>query len=103
MLFEDDLLTRVEDRLLAVVRRVHEANLTVLGAIGDTLPTPPWVDIVPPAPRLLDHSFRFASRLLDLQRHYSLEYLAVLGAPEPAGPGPVAPRAQRSTGPKSKR
>jgi hypothetical protein len=103
MLFEDDLLTRVEDRLLAVVRRVHEANLTVLGAIGDTLPTPPWVDIVPPAPRLLDHSFRFASRLLDLQRHYSLEYLAVLGAPEPAEPRPRSPRAQPSAGPNSRR
>jgi hypothetical protein len=34
-------------------------------------------------PRLLDHSFRFATRLLELQRHYTLEYLAVLGAPEP--------------------
>jgi hypothetical protein len=103
MFFEDDLLTRFEDGLLSLVRRVHEANLTVLGALGDSLPTPPWVDIVPTVPRLLNHSFRFASLLLDLQRHYSLEYLAVLGAPEPAEPRPVALRAQRSTGPKSKR
>ncbi|HEV7465817.1 MAG TPA: hypothetical protein VGP96_05930 [Candidatus Dormibacteraeota bacterium] len=90
MFDEDGLLTRVEDGLLSVVRLVHEANLTVLGALGDSLPTPPWVDIVPSVPRLLDHSFRFASRLLDLQRHYSLEYLAVLGAPEPAEPGSAA-------------
>ena len=83
MFDEDELLTRIEGGLLSVVRLMHEANLTVLGALGDSLPTPPWVDIVPPAPRLLDHSFRFASRLLDLQRHYSLEYLALLGAPEP--------------------
>jgi hypothetical protein len=83
MFDEDELLTRIEGGLLSVVRLVHEANLTVLGALGDSLPTPPWVDIVPSVPRLLDHSFRFASRLLDLQRHYSLEYLALLGGPEP--------------------
>ena len=35
-------------------------------------------------PRLLEHSFSFTSRLLELQRHYTLEYLALLGAPEPA-------------------
>ena len=83
MFDEDELLTRIEGGLLSVVRLMHEANLTVLGALGDSLPTPPWVDIVPSVPRLLDHSFRFASRLLDLQRHYSLEYLALLGGPEP--------------------
>jgi hypothetical protein len=83
MFDEDELLTRIEGGLLSVVRLMHEANLTVLGALGDSLPTPPWVDIVPSVPRLLDHSFRFASRLLDLQRHYSLEYLALLGGPDP--------------------
>ncbi len=83
MFDEDELLSRVEDGVLAVVRLVHEANLSVLGAIGDSLPTPPWIDIVPAVPRLLDHGFRFASRLLDLQRHYSLEYLALLGGPDP--------------------
>ncbi len=83
MFGEEELLTRIEDGVLSLVRLVHEANLTVLGTIGDSLPTPPWVDIVPAVPRLLDHSFRLASRLLDLQRHYSLEYLALLGGPDP--------------------
>jgi hypothetical protein len=103
MFFEDDLLTRFEDGVLSMIRLVHEANLTVLGALGDSLPTPPWVDIVPSVPRLLNHSFRFTSLLLDLQRHYSHAYLEILGAPEPAEPGPVTSRAQRSAGPKSKR
>jgi hypothetical protein len=103
MFFEDDQLTRIEDGLLSMARLVHEANLTVLGAIGDRVPTPPWVDMVPSVPRLLDHSFRFASRLLDLQRHYSLQYLAVLGAPEPAETDPRVLRAQPSAGAKSRR
>ncbi|HEY2704894.1 MAG TPA: hypothetical protein VGL20_14505 [Candidatus Dormibacteraeota bacterium] len=90
MFDEDELLSRIEDGVLSLVRLVHEANLSVLGAIGDSLPTPPWVDIVPAAPRLLDHGFRFASRLLDLQRHYSLEYLALLGGPDPGETGSAA-------------
>jgi hypothetical protein len=85
MIVEDHLLTRLEDALLSGVRLMHEANLAVLGALGDSLPSPPLVDILPMVPRLLDHSFRFATRLLELQRHYTLEYLAVLGAPEPPG------------------
>jgi hypothetical protein len=87
VIVEDQLLTRLEDALLSGVRLMHEANLAVLGALGDSLPAPPLVDILPAVPRLLDHSFRFATRLLDLQRHYTLEYLAVLGAPEPPGRG----------------
>jgi len=84
MIVEDELLTRLEDALLTGVRLVHETNLMVLGTLGDTIPTLPWVDVVPALPRLVDHGFRLASRLLELQRHYALEYLAVLGAPEPA-------------------
>jgi hypothetical protein len=80
---DDALLSRIEDTMLSGIRLVHETNLMVLGVIGDSLPTPPWVDILPVVPRLLDHSFRFAGRLLELQRHYSREYLALLGAPEP--------------------
>jgi hypothetical protein len=90
MIVEDRLLTRVEDALLTGVRLAHETNLMVLGTLGDTLPTLPWVDIVPGLPRLLDHSFRFASKLLELQHRYALEYLAVLGAPEPARRRPTA-------------
>ncbi len=82
MIPEDELLTRVEDAVLSGLRLMHEANLVVLGALGDTLPTPPWVDILPVVPRMLERSFRFTSRLLDIQRHYTLEYLALLGAPE---------------------
>jgi hypothetical protein len=90
MIVEDELLTRLEDALLTGVRLVHETNLMVLGALGDTLPTPPWVDVVPGLPQLLDRSFGFASRLLELQHRYALEYLAVLGAPEPARRRPTA-------------
>ncbi|TMD95234.1 MAG: hypothetical protein E6I76_10930 [Chloroflexi bacterium] len=84
MIVEDELLTRLEDALLTGVRLVHETNLMVLGALGDSIPTLPWVDLVPMLPRLLERSFSFTSRLLELQRHYTLEYLALLGAPEPA-------------------
>ena len=87
MIVDDHLLTRLQDTVLSGVRLMHEANLAVLGALGDSLPAPPLVDILPVVPRLLDHSFRFATRLLELQRHYTLEYLAVLGAPEPPGRG----------------
>jgi hypothetical protein len=82
VLGEEELLTRIGDGMLTCVRLVHEANLAVLGTLSDSLPTPPVVDVLPVVPRLLDHSFRFATRLLELQRHYTLEYLAVLGAPD---------------------
>jgi hypothetical protein len=84
MIAEDELLTRFEDAVLTGVRLVHETNLILLGAWGDTVPTVPWVDVLPVIPRLVDHGFSFASRLLEIQRHYAREYLAVLGAPEPA-------------------
>jgi len=83
MIVEDELLDRLEDALLTGVRLVHETNLMVLGALGDSLPTLPWVELVPMFPRVLERSFSFTSRLLELQRHYTLEYLALLGAPEP--------------------
>jgi hypothetical protein len=84
MIAEDELLTRIEDALLTGVRLVHETNLMVLGALGDSLPTPPWVDLVPGLPRLVEHTFRFTGRLLELQRHYADEYLTLLGAPQPS-------------------
>lgn len=90
MIADDELLTRIGNAVLSGVRLVHEANLTVLGAIGDSLPVLPLVDIVPAVPRLLEHSFRFVSQLLEVQRHYTLEYLAVLGAPEPPEHGAAA-------------
>jgi hypothetical protein len=86
----EDQLTRLEDAVISGVRLMHETNLMVLGALGDTLPTPPWVDILPVVPRLLEHSFRLGTRLLDVQRHYTLEYLALLGAPEPRRRGRTA-------------
>ena len=90
MIVEDELLDRLEDALLTGVRLLHETNLMVLGALGDSLPTPPWVDLVPALPRLVEHSFRFTARLLELQRHYALEYLSLLGAPEPVRRRPAA-------------
>jgi hypothetical protein len=90
MIVEDELLDRLEDALLTGVRLVHETNLMVLGALGDSLPTPPWVDLVPALPRLVEHGFRFTARLLELQRHYALEYLSLLGAPEPVRRRPAA-------------
>ena len=80
---EDILLRRLEEALLTGLRFVHEANLMVLGALGDSLPTPPLVDVVPAFPRFVDHTFRFAARLLEMQRRYAHEYLALLGGPEP--------------------
>jgi hypothetical protein len=76
-------LSRIEEVLLSSLRLAHEANLAVLTAIGDTLPAPPLVDLLPGVPRLVDRGFAFTSRLVELQRRYTLRYLAVLGAPDP--------------------
>ena len=77
----NEYMTKIQDETLRSVKQVQESNLAAMATTREffaAMPAMPWMtQDLPATKRMIENSFEFANRMMDLRKQFALQFAEI--------------------------